>query len=69
MTPAELLRVVRDQLRPHLVIAARIGDQPEDGVPLLDGRYPVGGRAAAYVCEHLVCNAPVSTPQELAKAR
>jgi uncharacterized protein YyaL (SSP411 family) len=63
-----LVRVVRDGLRPHLVLAARVGDDPQDGVPLLEGRIPVGGHAAAYVCEHFVCSAPVSTPEELAAA-
>src|ERR687898_70646 len=43
-----LERVVRGAFRPHLVVA---GGRP-DGVPLLAGREPVEGRAAAYVCEH-----------------
>jgi uncharacterized protein YyaL (SSP411 family) len=63
-----LLRVVREELRPHLVLAASVGDELRDGVPLLEGRTPVGGHAAAYVCEHFVCAAPVSTPEELAAA-
>jgi uncharacterized protein len=58
----ELLRVVRGQYRPHLVLATG----PADGVPLLEGRAPVDGHAAAYVCEHFVCQAPVTTPEELA---
>jgi uncharacterized protein YyaL (SSP411 family) len=60
----ELLRVVRAQYRPHLVLAAGAAD----GVPLLEGREPVDGRAAAYVCEHFVCRAPVTSPEELAAA-
>ena len=60
----ELLRVVRGAYRPHLVLAAGAAD----GVPLLQGREPVDGHAAAYVCEHFVCQAPVTTPQELAAA-
>jgi uncharacterized protein YyaL (SSP411 family) len=63
-----LLRVVRERLRPHLVLAASLGDEPSDGVPLLEGRDPVDGHAAAYVCEHFVCRAPVSSPEELAAA-
>ena len=62
--PAEaadaLAAVVREQLRPHLVLAsAGVG---ADGVPLLEDREPVDGHAAAYVCEHFVCQAPVTSP-------
>jgi uncharacterized protein YyaL (SSP411 family) len=56
-----LERVVRDRFRPHLVLA---GGEP-DGVPLLEGRTPVDGRAAAYVCENFACKRPVTTPAEL----
>jgi uncharacterized protein YyaL (SSP411 family) len=56
-----LVRVVRERFRPHLVLAAGSGD----GVPLLADREPVDGHAAAYVCEHFVCQAPVTTPKEL----
>ncbi len=57
----ELARVVRSQLRPHLVLA---GGDPH-GVPLLAGREPVDGRAAAYVCERFACKRPVTEPREL----
>jgi uncharacterized protein len=58
---APLERVVREAFRPHIVLA---GGAP-DGVPLLAGREPVDGRAAAYVCEHFVCRRPVTEPDEL----
>jgi hypothetical protein len=61
--PGELLRAVRSAFRPHIVLAG--GDQD---VPLLEGREPVDGHAAAYVCEHFVCRAPVTQPEELAEA-
>ena len=59
----ELVRVVRSAFRPHLVLAGGSA-----GVPLLDGREPVDGGAAAYVCEHFVCQVPVTEPGELAAA-
>jgi uncharacterized protein YyaL (SSP411 family) len=60
--PAPLVRVVRGAFRPHVVLAG--GET--DGVPLLEGREPVDGSAAAYVCEHFVCQAPVTEPDALA---
>jgi hypothetical protein len=56
-----LERTVRSRFRPHLVLAG--GEA--DGVPLLQDRHPVDGRAAAYVCEHFACKAPVTEPDEL----
>jgi uncharacterized protein len=56
-----LARVVRETLRPHVVLAGG----PADGVPLLEGRTPVEGRAAAYVCERFACRRPVTQPDEL----
>ncbi len=58
---APLERTVRSRFRPHLVLA---GGDP-DGVPLLEGREPVDGRAAAYVCERFACKRPVTQPDEL----
>jgi uncharacterized protein YyaL (SSP411 family) len=61
---SELRRTVRAQFRPHLVLAGGDGDDPA-GVPLLEGRTPIDGRAAAYVCERFTCRQPVSDPAEL----
>jgi uncharacterized protein YyaL (SSP411 family) len=66
--------VVRSEFRPHLVLAGGEGaptaggSEPLAAVPLLEGREPVDGHAAAYVCEHFVCKAPVSKPEELRAA-
>jgi uncharacterized protein YyaL (SSP411 family) len=59
-----LLRVVREQFRPHVVVAGGTSDD----VPLLEGREPVDGHAAAYVCERFVCEAPVTTAEALTSA-
>jgi uncharacterized protein YyaL (SSP411 family) len=59
--PGPLERVVRERFRPHLVLA---GGEP-GGVPLLEGRSAVDGRAAAYVCENFACRRPVTEPAEL----
>ena len=61
---SQLARVVRGDYRPHLVLAGG----PADGVALLQGREPIDGRAAAYVCEGFACQAPVTTADELAAA-
>jgi uncharacterized protein len=58
---ADLESVVRSKFRPHIVLA---GGEP-DGVPLMEGRTPVDGRAAAYVCEQFACRRPVTEPSEL----
>jgi hypothetical protein len=62
-----LERVVRGAFRPHVVVAGSPPERSGDAatVPLLEGREPVDGRAAAYVCEHFACKAPVTEPADL----
>jgi uncharacterized protein YyaL (SSP411 family) len=57
-----LAGVVWSRFLPNHVMA--VGS--DEGIPLLAGRSPVDGRAAAYVCEHFVCRRPVTDPDELA---
>ncbi|HVE69635.1 MAG TPA: thioredoxin domain-containing protein [Solirubrobacteraceae bacterium] len=58
-----LERAVRTAHRPYVVLAGTSGDA--GGVPLLEGRTPVDGRAAAYVCERFACQRPVTDAEEL----
>ena len=55
------------ELRPHLVLAGGPGDGASTAVPLMEGRAPVDGRAAAYVCERFACQRPVTGADELAR--
>jgi uncharacterized protein YyaL (SSP411 family) len=60
------LRIVHAALRPNMVLAGARRPSEESNVPLLEGRTPLDGLAAAYVCEGFACQAPVTTPEALA---
>jgi uncharacterized protein YyaL (SSP411 family) len=62
---AALAGVVREEFRPHLVVAGGPGAGASTAVPLMEGRAPVDGRAAAYVCERFACQRPVTGADEL----
>jgi len=63
MTEA-LVAVARRAPSPGAVVAVGAPDAGR-GVPLLEGRPLVDGRAAAYVCRDFVCARPVTDPAEL----
>ncbi len=62
----KLLDVVFGEYRPNQVVAwaRNVESSP---IPLLEGRTPLRGRAAAYVCQNFVCQMPVTEPEALAK--
>jgi len=60
--PEPLLKVVRGRFLPNKVVALADGKAK---IPLLEGREPVNGKAAAYVCENMACKKPVTDPAEL----
>jgi uncharacterized protein YyaL (SSP411 family) len=59
--------VLRESFLPNAVHA--LADPGDAGgakiVPLLEGKAPIGGRPAAYVCEDGACKAPVTSPEEM----
>jgi uncharacterized protein len=57
-----LRRAVFEPFVPNKVVAGAGAD-----IPLLEGRELRNGNAAAYVCQHYVCQAPTSDPEELRK--
>ena len=63
--PLSMLRLVRSTYRPHLVVAAKTGDD-DRGVPLLTDRGAVGGATTAYLCRHFACERPVTSAEDLA---
>ena len=56
-----LAQVVRGGFFPHVVLAGGASDE----VPLLEGRTPVDGKPAAYVCRNFTCELPVVGAEEL----
>jgi uncharacterized protein len=63
-----LLAQVWRTYQPNRVVASAAPDDAaaQREVPLLAERTARGGRATAYVCEHFVCQQPVTEPGELA---
>jgi uncharacterized protein YyaL (SSP411 family) len=60
-----LLAEVRRRYLPNTVLALKVPNA-ESMLPLLEGRGPVDGKPAAYVCEHYACKLPVTAPAALA---
>ncbi len=69
-SPEELrpmVEAVRGRYVPDKVLVRLDPAVPNPPGPLYDGREPIDGRAAAYVCRDFVCDTPVTDPSELAR--
>jgi uncharacterized protein len=62
---AELVATVRDVAPVGTLVVT--GRPDSAAVPLLEGRGPVDGRAAAYVCRGTVCGLPTTDPAALGR--
>jgi uncharacterized protein YyaL (SSP411 family) len=61
-----LLDAASSRYEPNLVLAgSEEGDRRARAFPVLTDRTERDGTATAYVCEHYVCQAPVTSPEEL----
>jgi len=58
---SEVARAALSGFDPNAVVAFG----PADDVPLLEGKTPVDGKPAVYVCERFACQAPVTDPSQI----
>ena len=58
-----LLQAAHARFLPNLTVVGRAPDTDTAGLPLLEGRDPVDGRPAAYVCRSYACYLPVTDPE------
>jgi uncharacterized protein len=61
-----LVRTVFSRYLPNKVVAAA-SPGAAGAIRLLEGREPIGGKTAAYVCRNFYCEAPVTDPVALAR--
>ena len=60
-----MLKVIRAEYRPGVVVAASSHSPPKDAPALLNDRVLVAGKATAYVCEGFVCRLPATELETL----
>jgi len=64
---ASLTRTVFSRYAPNKVVAGCAPNAAPPDIPLLADRPARNGKATAYVCQNYVCQAPATTPEELAR--
>ena len=62
----DLAGIVHRRFRPAIVLAG--GPEGSDRPELMRERQAVDGRPTAYVCERFTCQAPVTSPEDLARS-
>lgn len=62
---SELIRILRSQYRPNVIVAASTYPLPENAPALLRDRPLKDGKPTVYVCEGFVCKNPVTAISEL----
>jgi uncharacterized protein YyaL (SSP411 family) len=62
-----MLKVIRAEYRPVVVVAASPHPPQKDAPALLRERLLMNGKATAYVCEGFVCRQPTNDPEMLAE--
>src|SRR5262249_49535376 len=61
-----LLTPLYSAYRPNMILALSPQDVGETAIPpLLAYRMHVNGKPAVYVCEHFICQRPVTEPEKL----
>jgi len=63
-----LLTAINRSYLPNRIIAHHAPEETATTHPLLNGKTPVNGRAALYICRHFACQAPLTDPQSVAAA-
>ena len=66
-TEALVAEVYRHYLPNRIFVGGEDRDDSLGGLPLMEGREKVNGRATAYVCQNYVCKLPVNDAEALAR--
>ena len=62
---SEMLRFIRSEFRPNVIVAASTFPPSEDAPPLLKNRPLKDDKSTVYVCERFVCKNPVTSISDL----